>query len=189
MAAFTKRFVSLLIYRQTISLFVDPNNNLPPQHNQYPHNTTSTPTTQPIPPQHNQYPHNTTSTTTTQSIPPQHNQYPHKQLVHRNTTYPHPPPPPLKKQTYPHNANLYLSKMNSNNCPLCHEDHQDLVHVPTSCKIAMKLRHYNEKHDWVLAVVYETISQHLPNAATSMTGSWLSSMRPSHSTSLMQPLA
>ena len=43
--------------------------------------------------------------------------------------------------TLPHNANMHLwGKKASDTCPLCQEDHQNLVHVLNSCKAALDLR-------------------------------------------------
>ena len=65
--------------------------------------------------------------------------------------------------TLPHNANLHLwRKKASDICPLCHEDSQNLIHVLNSCRVALELRRYNERHDSVLTVLYDTIAKHLP---------------------------
>ena len=70
--------------------------------------------------------------------------------------------------TLPHNANLHLwGKKASDTCPLCQEDHQNLIHVLNSCKAALDLRRYNIRHDLVLTALYESITQHLPKSASS----------------------
>ena len=70
--------------------------------------------------------------------------------------------------TLPHNTNLHLwGKKASDTCPLCQEDHQNLVHVLNSCKATLDLRRYNIRHDSVLTAHYESITQHLPESASS----------------------
>ena len=69
--------------------------------------------------------------------------------------------------TLPHNANLHLwRKKASDTCPLCREDSQNLIHVLNSCRVALELRRYNERHDSVLTVLYDTITQHLPTTSS-----------------------
>ena len=69
--------------------------------------------------------------------------------------------------TLPHNANLHLwGKKERNTCPLCLEDSQNLVHVLNSCRVARDLRRYNDRHDSVLAPIYQCIREHLPHTAS-----------------------
>ena len=64
--------------------------------------------------------------------------------------------------TLPHNANLHLWKKKvSLDCLLCGE-RQSLIHVLSCCPIALKLRHYNSRHDAVLSVIAATIREYLP---------------------------
>ena len=70
--------------------------------------------------------------------------------------------------TFPHNANLHLWKKKDHvTCILCGDDHQNLVHVLNSCRVARDLRRYNERHDAVLALLYEVVKEHLPDTTSS----------------------
>ena len=70
--------------------------------------------------------------------------------------------------TLPHNANLHLwKKKDHDTCTLCGDDHQNLVHVHNSCRVARNLRQYNERHDAVLALLYEAVKEHLPDTTSS----------------------
>ena len=63
--------------------------------------------------------------------------------------------------TLPHNANLHLwRKRRDNICPLCGE-RQTLIHVLNMCPVALTTRRYNHRHDAVLEVIANTISNHL----------------------------
>ena len=69
--------------------------------------------------------------------------------------------------TLPHNANLYLwQKKDSDRCPLCSADSQNLVHVLNSCKVALELRRYNKRHDAVLQVIAEVVKEAIPTTAS-----------------------
>ena len=69
--------------------------------------------------------------------------------------------------TLPHNANLYLWwKKDSDQCPLCSADTQNLVHVLNSCKVALELRRYNKRHDVVLQIISEVVKEAIPTTAS-----------------------
>ena len=69
--------------------------------------------------------------------------------------------------TLPHNANLHLwRKKDSDRCPLCSADSQNLVHVLNSCKVALELRRYNKRHDAVLQVITEVVKEAIPTTAS-----------------------
>ena len=70
--------------------------------------------------------------------------------------------------TLPHNANLHLwKKKDHDTCTLCGDDRQNLVHVLNSCRVARDLKPYNERHDAVLALLYEVVKEHLPDTTSS----------------------
>lgn len=71
--------------------------------------------------------------------------------------------------TLPHNANLHLwGKKSSLVCPLCKAEPQTLIHVLNACKTALDGRRYNARHDAVLAELYSTITQNLPQGTHSI---------------------
>ena len=67
-------------------------------------------------------------------------------------------------ESLPTNANLLLWKKRTNDgCPLCHK-RQTLLHVLNNCSVLLKRGCYNTRHDAVLKIIYDTISQ---NTSTS----------------------
>jgi len=65
--------------------------------------------------------------------------------------------------TLPHNRNLFQwKKRQSASCLLCQGDHQNLIHILNSCKKALQLRRYNERHDMVLEVIASAVKRVLP---------------------------
>ena len=63
--------------------------------------------------------------------------------------------------TLPHNVNLSLwGKKPTAKCQLCSE-RQTLHHVLNHCSMALEGRHYNQRHDAVLALQYQFVSSHL----------------------------
>ena len=69
--------------------------------------------------------------------------------------------------TLPHNANLHLwRKKDSDRCPLCSADSQNLVHVLNSCKVALELGRYNKRHDAVLQVIADVVKEAIPTTAS-----------------------
>ena len=71
--------------------------------------------------------------------------------------------------TLPHNANLHLwGKKSSSVCPLCKAEPQTLIHVLNACKTALDGRRYNTRHDAVLAELYSTITENLPQGTRSI---------------------
>ena len=69
--------------------------------------------------------------------------------------------------TLPHNANLHMwGKKGCSTCPLCQKEPQTLVHVLNCCTAARDLRRYNERHDGVLRVIYDSIRDHLSDTTS-----------------------
>ena len=65
--------------------------------------------------------------------------------------------------TLPHNSNLFQwKKGQSASCLFCQGDHPNLIHILNSCKEALQLRRYNERHDMVLEVIASAIKCVLP---------------------------
>ena len=65
--------------------------------------------------------------------------------------------------TLPSNANLVLwSKRSCDKCPLCHQ-RQTLLHVLNNCSVLLQCRHYNQRHDSVLSLLYNAAINHLPH--------------------------
>ena len=65
--------------------------------------------------------------------------------------------------TLPSNANLVLwSKRSCDKCPLCHQ-RQTLLHVLNNCPVLLQCRHYNQRHDSVLSLLYNAVINHLPH--------------------------
>ena len=67
------------------------------------------------------------------------------------------------QDTLPHNANLALWKGHPSECKLCGET-QTLLHVLCSCPVALQLRRFNVRHDQVLRVIFNFLTEHLPPA-------------------------
>ena len=53
-----------------------------------------------------------------------------------------------------------VGKKSSSGCQLCHE-RQTLQHVLNHCSVALERRHYNQRHDDVLWLLFKFISSHL----------------------------
>ena len=65
--------------------------------------------------------------------------------------------------TLPTNANLHTwGKKTRDNCILCQEHRQSLLHILNTCQVAMGLRRYSERHDSVLKVFGDFIKASLP---------------------------
>ena len=65
--------------------------------------------------------------------------------------------------TLPSNTNLVLwSKRSCDKCLLCHQ-RQTLFRVLNNCSVLLKCRHYNQRHDSVLSLLYNAAINHLPH--------------------------
>ena len=58
-------------------------------------------------------------------------------------------------------ARLCQQKLLSPQCQLCNKE-QSLHHVLTNCRVALKRRQYDDRHDSILGCIHFFLSSHLP---------------------------